>query len=86
MAVVAESVELVIVNLRDLRTSGVHAARAIRSRFPEAAMIVVSTQLSRSLPGESPLARALGANCLIAKPLNRDELLAAVVSAIGAAG
>lgn len=78
-------VDLVIVDIPNLRSHAAQTVRAVRAAHPRAAMIGLSTQLGRSLPGDSAQAIALGLGRLIAKPLARDELLAAVADAIGPA-
>ena len=78
-------VGLVIVDIPNLRFHGPGTVRGVRERYPHAAIIGMSTQLGRSLPGNSVEASAMGVGRLIAKPLTRDELLAAVVDSIGVA-
>jgi CheY-like chemotaxis protein len=82
---VAPGIERVIVDLPNLPTQGAQAVRHVRSIYPEARIIGSSTQLSRSLPGDSAQARALAVSGLVAKPCTREELLAAVIAA-GLAG
>jgi len=74
--------DLAIVDLLNLRARGPQALRAVRASYPRSALIGMSTQLARSLEGDSPLARSLGVSRLVAKPLARDELLAAVAATI----
>jgi CheY-like chemotaxis protein len=78
-------VDLAIIDLPHLRLLGAQTVREASARYPRAAMIGMSTQLGHSLPGNSAMAVALRVGRLIAKPLARDELLAAVVDAIGPA-
>ena len=80
-----DGVELVIVDIPNLRFHGANTVRNAREKYPHAAIIGMSTQLGRSLPGNSVEASALRVVRLIAKPLTRDELLAAVVDSIGPA-
>jgi len=77
-------VDLVIVDLLNVATQGAEAVEQVRSSYPGAALIVISTQLSRSLPAGSPPSRSLGVSALVAKPCTRRELLEAVAGAIGA--
>jgi DNA-binding response OmpR family regulator len=77
--------ELVIVNVLNLRSQGAQTLREVQAVYPRSAMIGMSTQLARSLPGDSALAHSLGVRRLIAKPFTRDEMLAAVVATIGVA-
>jgi CheY-like chemotaxis protein len=78
-------VDLVVVDIPNLRFHGANTVRDVREKYPHAAIIGMSTQLGRSLPGHSVEAVALRVGRLIAKPLTRDELLAAVVDSIGPA-
>lgn len=78
-------VDLVIVNVLNLRAQGADTVRQVQAMYPGAALIGISTQLGRSLSSDSDPARALGVSRLVAKPCTRDELLGAVTAAIGAA-
>lgn len=82
-AAVVSGVDLVIVDLLNLPTQGAQAVQHARTIYPGAALIGISTQLSRTLGAGAVQARALGVGALVAKPCARDELLAAVVGAIG---
>jgi CheY-like chemotaxis protein len=80
----AESgVDLVIVDLVNLPARGLAAVQQVASTYPGAKLVGISTQLSRTLPADSPQARTLGVSGLVAKPCTREELLAAVIGAIG---
>ena len=76
-------VDLVIVNVLNLRSHGAQTLREAQAAYPRSALIGMSTQLGRSLPGDSALARSLGVRRLVAKPLARDEMLAGVIATIG---
>jgi len=78
-------VDLVIIDIPHLRFQGAQTVREARASYPRAAMIGISTQLGHSLSGNTVLAVALRVGRLMSKPLGRDELLAAVVDAIGPA-
>ena len=78
--------DLVIVDVPYFRARGADTVRAVRARYPNAALIGLSTQLGRSLRSDSGAARGLGLSRLVAKPCTREELLDAVADAIGAAG
>ena len=79
-------VELVIVNVTDMRSRGAQTLREVQAKYPRSTLIGMSTQLGRSLPGDSAIARALRVSRLVAKPFARDELLGAVADTIGVAG
>ena len=75
------STELVIVDLVNLRSQGVKEIAAVQLRFPGAKVIGMSTQVGRSLGGNSEALRGLGLVRLLAKPCEREELLEAVAEA-----
>lgn len=77
--------DLVIVDIPNLRFQGVRTVRQVRLDHPRAVVIGISTHLGRSLTRTSALASSLGVVRLLAKPLARDELIAAAVEAIGMA-
>jgi len=76
-------VDLVIVNVLDLRSRGAQTLREVQAMYPQSALIGMSTQLGRSLSGDSALARSLEVRRLIAKPFARNEMLASVIATIG---
>ncbi|WP_158100931.1 response regulator [Variovorax sp. JS1663] len=76
-------VGLVIVDLPNLRSRGAETIRTVRARYPHSALIGLSAQLGRSMPGDSDAARALGLPRLVAKPCGRGELLDAVSESMG---
>ncbi|WP_422016972.1 hypothetical protein [Roseateles sp.] len=78
-------IDLVIIDLLNLPTQGAEAVRQVRTTFPGAMLIGISTQLSRTLTADSAQARLLGVSGLVTKPCTRTELVSAVVSAIGVA-
>ena len=84
-AAVEPGVDLVIVDLLNLPTQGAEAVRLVRNVYPGAALIGISTQMSRSLGADAAQARMLGVCALVGKPCARCELLAAVAGAVGAA-
>ena len=75
--------DLVIVNVLNLRSRGAQTLREVQAMYPQSALIGMSTQLGRSLSGDSALARSLGVKRLVAKPVARDEMLNAVIATIG---
>jgi CheY-like chemotaxis protein len=74
-------VELVILDLLNLRSQGAQAIGAVRLRFPAAKVIGMSTQVGRSLGANSETLRGLGLVRLLAKPCEREELLEALAEA-----
>lgn len=76
--------ELVIVDVQNLRSQGMDELRRVRVNYPRAALIGLSTQLGRSIPGRSLLAGSLGVSWLVSKPLEREELMKAVAETVGA--
>ncbi|MGJ7509735.1 hypothetical protein [Variovorax sp. GT1P44] len=78
-----DTVDLVILDLPNPRSRHGETARAVQAvhaSYPRAAVIGISTQLGRSLGGNSDAARALGVCRLLAKPCGREELLDAVAA------
>ena len=80
-----DEVDLVVVDLLDLPNQGARTVREVKDLYPRAALIGISTQLSRTFAGDSAHARALGVSRLVPKPCGRSELVGAVVDAIGIA-
>jgi len=79
-------VDLVVVDLHNWPRQGAETVHRVKSLHPGAALIGISTQLSRTVAGESRQARAIGVHRLVSKPCSRRELLDAVAGAVGAAG
>jgi len=75
-------IDLAVIDLVDLRGSGANRVAEVRSRFPNAAVVGLSTELGRSLGPASPVTRSLGLHDLLAKPLSRGELLRAAASVV----
>ena len=78
-------VDLVVVNLGNLHLDGIEYVRRVRQLYANAALIGVSTQVTRTLAANSEQALRLGLVRLVSKPCRRSELLSAVVDAIGPA-
>jgi DNA-binding response OmpR family regulator len=75
--------DVVVANIRNLRADGLGQVQRVRTIFPGSPVIGLSTQLARSLWGDSELVRSLGASALLAKPFGPSELLAVVARAAG---
>lgn len=84
-ASVVDGVDLLVIDLLDLPGQGTTTVDRARKLYPKAAVIGISTQLSRTLAPDSSQARALSVDRLVSKPCSRWELLDAVVDTIGAA-
>ena len=78
-------VDLVVMNLGNLHLDGIEDVRRVRQLYANAALIGVSTQVSRTLAADSDQARHLGLVGLVSKPCRSSELLSAVADAIGPA-
>ena len=79
------AVDLVILDLpqpRSRRGETARTLKAVHDVFLNAAVIGLTTQLGRSLGGDSDIACALGLNQLLSKPCTRDELVGAVATAL----
>jgi DNA-binding response OmpR family regulator len=74
--------DLVIVNIERPKHEGARAAGRIRAVHPGAPIIAISAQFRADLSTAGTTARALGVAQVMAKPLTRDALLAAVSAII----
>ncbi|MFM9925397.1 response regulator [Variovorax sp. H27-G14] len=74
------TVDLVVLDLPHPRSRSSGSARAVHVAYPHAAIIGISTQVTRSLDNGSEAARSLGVKRLLAKPFTREELLGAVTA------
>lgn len=74
----AFDVSLIIVDLYMPRDAGARTVHALRREHPETPVIAVSGQFRPGLAANSPVAQALGATRVLAKPFNREDLLHAV--------
>lgn len=75
---------LVILDLYMPRHLGAERLCAVRAAYPNTPIIAVSAQFHSGVRCEGPAARALGVDRVIAKPFDREALLHAVRSVIGA--
>jgi DNA-binding response OmpR family regulator len=75
-------VDLLLVDLVDLRSAGAASIDCWRAIYGDAQVIALSTQLDRNLDGSSRLARAIGADHVFSKPVNRADLLSAVSNSL----
>jgi CheY-like chemotaxis protein len=78
--------DLVIVSVYMPKHSGAQLVREIRARYPGTPLIAISGQFLPGLSANGAVAQALGVQQVIAKPLTRADLLAAVRAIIGAPG
>ena len=69
---------LVIVDLPYPRRCGVDSIRAVASRHPGVPIIALSPTIFASVDSCGTVSRALGVDCVLAKPTTRERLLAAV--------
>ena len=70
--------DLVIVSVYMPKNGGAHLVREIQAAHPGAPMIALSGQFRSGLSAAGATAQALGVQQVIAKPLSRADLLAAV--------
>jgi DNA-binding response OmpR family regulator len=73
---------LVIVNIEMPKHTGLRGADKIRAAHPGTPIIAISAQFRADLSTAGTTAQALGVAQVIAKPLSRDALLAAVSAII----
>jgi DNA-binding response OmpR family regulator len=79
----ALSVDVVIVDLYMPRQAGARIIRAVQRSHPGTPVIAISGQFRPGLAATSPVAQALGAARILAKPFSREDLLAAVHAVLG---
>jgi DNA-binding response OmpR family regulator len=77
--------DLVIVNIGMPKHAGARVADEIRAAHPGTPIIAISAQFRADLSTAGTTAQSLGVAQVIAKPLSRDALLAAVRAIIDAA-
>ena|SRR2546427_6543597 len=77
--------DLVILDVYMPRHEGTNRLRAVKAAYPETPLIAISGQFRSGLVGSCTAAAALGVRQVIAKPLTRCDLLAAVHGVIGPA-
>jgi DNA-binding response OmpR family regulator len=75
--------DLVIVSLYMPKQGGVQLVRQIQAMHPGAPLIALSGQFLPGFSASGAIAHALGVQQVIAKPLTRSDLLAAVRASIG---
>jgi CheY-like chemotaxis protein len=82
---VADRVDLVIVDVYMPRHKGAERLRAVKTAHPQTPMIAISGQFRPGLAGSCTAAETLGVRRVIAKPFSQTDLLAAVHGVIGPA-
>ncbi len=75
--------DLVIISVYMPKHIGAQLVRKIRAIHPGAPVIAISGQFFAGLTADGAIAQTLGVQQVIAKPLNRTDLLAAVRALIG---
>jgi DNA-binding response OmpR family regulator len=83
---VGRPADLVIVSVSMPKQAGAQLVREIQTIHPETPVIAISGQFFAGLTANGAIARSLGVQQAIAKPLNCLDLLAAVRALIGAPG
>jgi CheY-like chemotaxis protein len=78
--------DLVIVSVYMPKRAGARLVREIQALYPGTPLIAISGQFLPGFSASGAIARALGVQRVIAKPLARIDLLAAVRSLIGEPG
>jgi DNA-binding response OmpR family regulator len=78
--------DLIIVSIQKPKHEGVGVIRAMRMIHPRTPFIALSSQFRSGLSPVGTAAQALGVMRVLAKPLTRNELLAAVQAVIGPPG
>jgi len=83
---VGRPADLIIVSVYMPKQAGAQLVRKIQAIHPGTPVIAISGQFFAGLTANGAIARSLGVQQAIAKPLNRLDLLAAVRALIGAPG
>jgi len=78
--------DLVIVSVSMPKHAGAQLVREIQAMHPRTPLIAISGQFLPGLSANGAIARALGVQQVIAKPLTRVDLLGAVRAIIGVPG
>jgi CheY-like chemotaxis protein len=78
--------DLVIVSVSIPKQAGARVVREIQALYPGKPLIAISGQFLSGLSASGAIARALGVQRVIAKPLARIDLLRAVCALIGEPG
>ena len=78
--------DLVIVSVYMPKQTGVQLVRRVQAAHPGTPVIAISGQFCSGVPGAGTTAQLLGVQRVLAKPLNRGDLLDAVRVIIGAPG
>lgn len=79
----AAAVDLAIVSITMPKQESNAMLRGVQRRHPRIPIIALSSQARSGLSSDGTAARALGVERVLAKPLTRNELLAAVRDVIG---
>jgi CheY-like chemotaxis protein len=78
--------DLVIISVYMPKHAGAQLVREIQAIHPATPLIAISGQFRSGLSANGAIAQTLGVQQVIAKPLTRSDLLAAVRAMIGAPG
>jgi CheY-like chemotaxis protein len=78
--------DLVIISVYMPKHAGAQLVREIQAIHPDTPLIAISGQFRSGLSANGAIAQTLGVQQVIAKPLTRSDLLAAVRTMIGAPG
>ncbi len=68
---------LLVVDLPAPKTAGPEAVRALRRRYPDATVLALSARFDFPASAGASVARQMGAECVMAKPLDLAALVAA---------
>jgi DNA-binding response OmpR family regulator len=75
--------DLIVLSIRNPKQRGGECVNAIRAAHPGKPIIAISGQFRLGVPAEGDVAKALGVQRVMAKPLLREDLLKAVRALIG---
>ena len=80
---VGAAARLLVVDLGEPKTGGADSLRALRARHPDARIIAISGRFRFNAATAASVARQLGADRVLAKPLDCDALVANVRQLMG---
>jgi DNA-binding response OmpR family regulator len=78
--------DVIVLSIRNPKQRGGECVSAIRAAHPGKPIIAISGQFRLGVPAEGDVAKALGVQRVMAKPLLREDLLRAVRALIGPGG
>ena len=76
--VVSDEPQLIVVDLHQPRQRGGDAVKQLRARYPGTAVVALSSTFFAGVEANGPVARALGVEAVLPKPIAREALVGAL--------